>query len=98
MSEIGKDEFAVVLKPTGKVDGQYTTISVYLMQHEESTLDDETYTRLFHASSLMATFFDLLEDHPYLMQLALERRDEITQSDFLDSDTLSPFSKTYGSA
>jgi hypothetical protein len=98
MGEIGKDEFAVVLKPTGLVDGQYTTVSVYLMAHDDSTLDESNFNRLFHAGSLMATFLELVEEHPALMRLAVEKRDEIAQSDFLDTDMLTPFSKTYGSA
>jgi len=98
MGEIGKDEFAVVLKPTGLVDGQYTTVSVYLMTHDDSTLDESNFNRLFHAGSLIATFLELVEEHPALMRLAIEKRDEIAQSDFLDTDMLTPFSKTYGSA
>ena len=43
MSEIDKDEFAVVLKPTGLVDGEYTTVTLYLMPHDDTTLDDKTY-------------------------------------------------------
>jgi hypothetical protein len=46
----------------------------------------------------MATFLELVEEHPALMRLAVEKRDEIAQSDFLDTDMLTPFSKTYGSA
>lgn len=98
MGEIGKDEFAVVLKPTGLVDGEYTTVSVYLMTHDDSTLDDKNFHRLFHAGSLMATFLELIEEYPSLMRMAIDKRDEITQSDFLDTDMLTPFSKTYGSA
>ena len=98
MGEIGKDELAVVLKPTGLVDGEYTTVSVYLMTHDDSTLDDNNFHRLFHAGSLMATFLELIEEHPALMRMAVDKRDEIAQSDFLDANILTPFSKTYGSA
>lgn len=98
MGEIGKDEFAVVIKPTGLVDGDYTTMTVYLMTHNDSTLDDKNFNRLFDAGSLMATFFELIEDYPSIMKLAIDKRDEIAQSDFLDTDMLTPFSKTYGSA
>ena len=98
MSEIDKNEIAVVMRPTGLVDGEYTTISVGLMTHEDCVLDDDTYGRLFNAASLMASLFDLMEDHPQLMQMAIQRRDEIAQTDFLETSELTPFTKTYGSA
>ena len=98
MSEIDKDEFAVVLKPTGLVDGEYTTVTLYLMPHDDTTLDDKTYGRLYDAASLMATLFDLMEDYPQLVDMAVKRRNEIAQTDFLETNRLTPFSKTYGSA
>jgi len=46
----------------------------------------------------MASLFDLMEEHPQLMHMAVQRRDEIAQTDFLETTELTPFTKTYGSA
>jgi hypothetical protein len=98
MSEIDKNEIAVVMRPTGLVNGEYTTISVGLMVHEDCVLDEDTYGRLFNAASLMASLFDLMDDYPQLVDMAVQRRNEIAQTDFLETNRLTPFSKTYGSA